>query len=130
MTITAFKLKEYLSQHSFTVPHILCCSDAESFATHEIIEMASPADKDLWNNLRLGYTDSKGTLTLRQQISDTLYPALTAENVLCFSGAEEGIFCALQTVCAAGDHVIVLTPCYQSLLEIPKHVGSAVTAKA
>ena len=128
MTINAFKLKEYLSLHTFTVPHILCCSDAESFGTHEIIEMASPADKDLWNNLRLGYTDSKGMPVLRQQIRDALYPTLTADNVLCFAGAEEGIFCALQTVCTAGDHVIVLTPCYQSLLEIPKHAGCTVTA--
>ena len=130
MTINTFKLEEYLTHYEFNAPHLLCCSDAESFGMHEIINMASPADKDLWNTLCLGYTEVKGMPALRQQIKDTMYPTLTADNVLCFAGAEEGIFCALQTVCTAGDHVIVLTPCYQSLLEIPKHAGCSVTAVA
>eukprot|EP01035_Chromulina_nebulosa_P025451 gene25451-33216_t len=130
MTINTFKLEEYLASYEFTAPHLLCCSDAESVAMHELIDMASPADKDLWNNLCLGYTECKGMPALRSQIKDTLYPTLTVDNVLCFAGAEEGIFCALQTICATGDHVIVLTPCYQSLLEIPKHAGCTVTAVA
>lgn len=127
MTINTFKLEEYLAHHEFSAPHLLCCSDAESIGVSDLINMSSPADKDIWDNLRLGYTESKGMPALRLQIKDTLYPTLTANNVLCFAGAEEGIFCTLQTVCAAGDHVIVLTPCYQSLLEIPKHAGCTVT---
>ncbi len=127
MTINTFKLEEYLAHHEFSAPHLLCCSDTESIGVSDLINMSSPADKDIWDNLCLGYTESKGMPALRQQIKDTLYPTLTANNVLCFAGAEEGIFCALQTICTAGDHVIVLTPCYQSLLEIPKHAGCTVT---
>jgi aspartate/methionine/tyrosine aminotransferase len=33
----------------------------------------------------------------------------------------------LLTLCTAQDHVIVLTPCYQSLSEIPKFVGCSLT---
>ena len=128
--INTFKLEEYLAQYEFSAPYLLCCSDAESFGMQEIIEMAEPVDKDSWNHLRLSYTESKGMPSLRKQIVNTLYPTLDAENILCFSGAEEGIFCALQTLCASGDHVIVLTPCYQSLMEIPKHYGCDVTTVA
>lgn len=126
--MNTFKLEEYLARYEFSAPYLLCCSDAESFDVQEIIEMAEPTDKDLWNHLRLSYTESKGLPSLRRQIVSTLYPTLNAENILCFSGAEEGIFCALQTLCAPADHVIVLTPCYQSLIEIPRHCGCDVTA--
>ena len=56
---------------------------------------------------------------LREQISQSFYPGLKANQILCFR-AEEGIFCALYALCEPSDHVIVLTPCYQSFLEIPK----------
>ena len=64
---------------------------------------------------------------MRQQISSSFYKTLSAENVLCFAGAEEGIFASLYTLCDPSDHVIVLTPCYQSLVEIPKLKGAQVT---
>jgi aspartate/methionine/tyrosine aminotransferase len=63
-------------------------------------------------------------------ISSQLYKGLAEDNILCFAGAEEGIFCTLAALCEAEDHVIVLTPCYQSLLEIPKKLGCAITTVA
>ncbi len=130
MTINVFKLEKYLAEYEFTAPYLLCCSDAESFSMQEIINMASSEDKALWDNLRLGYTESPGLPILRKQIALSLYPKLEANNILCFAGAEEGIFCALHTICNPGDNVIVLTPCYQSLLEIPKLKGSDTTTIA
>lgn len=44
-----------------------------------------------------------------------------------FAGAEEGIFCALHSVIETEGHVIVITPCYQSLLENPKTKGADFT---
>ena len=94
----------------------------------EIIDLANPSDRVLWDSLRLGYTEAKGLPILREQIAKSLYPSLNQDNILCFSGAEEGIFCALHVLCDPTDHVIVLTPCYQSLMEIPKMKGANVTA--
>jgi len=120
MGINVFKLEEYLTKYEFSTPYLLCCSDAESLSMQEVIGYADDNEKELWNNLRLGYTEGSGLPMLRKQITSSLYPQLKADNILCFAGAEDGIFCALHTLCEQGDHVIVLTPCYQSLIEIPK----------
>ncbi len=127
MNVNVFKLEEYLAKYEFSAPYLLCCSDAESFSMQEIIDMAEPQEKLLWDNLQLGYTESPGLPILRNRIAKSLYPSLTPSNILCFAGAEDGIFCALHTLCNNGDHVIVLTPCYQSFLEIPKLKGALIT---
>ncbi len=127
MKLNTFKLEKYLAHHEFSAPYLLCCSDAESFSMQEIIAMASPDDRALWDNLRLNYTETKGLPALREQITQSFYPSLKSDNILCFAGAEEGIFCALSSILEPSDHVIVLTPCYQSLMEIPKAQGCEVT---
>lgn len=127
MSINVFKLEEYLAKYEFSAPYLLCCSDAESFSMQEIINMAANQDDYLWKNLSLGYTQAQGLPMLREQIATSLYPKLNSKNILCFAGAEEGIFCALHTICNPGDHVIVLTPCYQSFLEVPKLKGAYVS---
>ena len=122
-----FKLEEYFSKYEFSAQYLLCCSDSESFAMSEILDMASPQHKDLWNNLRLGYTEAPGLPELRQAVAKEIYNELELDDILMFAGAEEGIFCALNSLVETGDHVIVLTPCYQSLLEVPKSKGASTT---
>jgi aspartate/methionine/tyrosine aminotransferase len=126
-SMNIFKLEEYLARYEFSAKYLLCCSDAESFAMPEIIGMADEQERDLWNNLRLGYTEAPGLPLLRATVAHELYNGLDAENILMFAGAEEGIFCALNAIIEEDDHVIVLTPCYQSLLEIPKSKGADIT---
>ena len=118
MGINVFKLEEYLATYEFSAPYLLCCSDAESFSMHEIIGYASDSEKELWNNLRLGYTEADGLPALRTEIASCLYPQLKTDNILCFAGAEDGIFCALHTLCEQGDHVIVLTPCTNQWMQV------------
>lgn len=127
MTINIFKLEEYLTKHEFSSPYLLCCSDAESFSMQEVIEMATPQDRKLWDNLRLGYTEPWGMPLLREEIAHSLYKGMAPENILCFAGAEEAIFAALSVLCHQSDHVIALSPCYQSLLEVPRSNGAEVT---
>jgi aspartate/methionine/tyrosine aminotransferase len=115
-----FKLENYLAKYEFSAQHLLCCSDAESFAMSEILAFASSEEMELWNHLRLGYTEAPGLPLLRKTVANELYEGLIADNILMFAGAEEGIFCALHSLIDEDDHVIVLTPCYQSLLEIPR----------
>jgi aspartate/methionine/tyrosine aminotransferase len=127
MSIPIFKLEDYLAQYEFSIPYFLCASDPESFSMQEILAMAGPQEKALWDNLHLGYTETQGFPLLRQEIATALYPSMQADNILCFAGAEEGIFCALYALSEPGNHVIVLTPCYQSLAEIPRSQGAHVT---
>lgn len=122
-----FKLEEYLAKYEFSAEYLLCCSDAESFAMSEIINMANDEEKKLWDNLRLGYTQAPGLPILRKTVAETLYKNLKEDNVLMFAGAEEAIFCTLYTIIEQEDHVVVLTPCYQSLIEIPKLKNAEIT---
>lgn len=93
---------------------------------HLLSHHADAECKKMWSTLRLGYTETKGMPLLRQEIS-ALYnnDDLTADNVLCFSGSEESIFCLLRTLLKPGDHAIVVVPCYQSLLSIVEPICSA-----
>lgn len=117
-----------MGKYEFTAPYLLCCSDAETFSVREILDLThDQKDRDLWEKLTLGYTEVKGHPLLREQIRSNLYPNLDTEHILCFGGAEEGIFCALNVLCKPDDHIIVHTPCYQSLLQIPIECGSEVT---
>ena len=110
--VNVFKLEEYLAKYEFSAKYLLCCSDAESFAMSEIVGMADGQEIDLWQALRLGYTQSAGLPLLRETVVEELYPGLEPDNILTFAGAEEGIFCALNAIVESADHAIVLTPCY------------------
>lgn len=127
MRPSLFKLEEYLTQYEFSSPYLFCCSDAESFTMAEVLNLANPEEQNLWDTLQLKYTEPFGYPPLRTAISNAMYQNMQAENILCFAGAEEGIYCALYTLCEPGDHVIVFTPCYQSLKEIPQANGCELT---
>lgn len=127
MKINTFKLENYLSQHEFLPQHLLCRSDAESMAMRDLLAMADHEDQELWNNLQLGYTTAAGMPMLRQLIVQEMYNGLMPHQVLCFSGSEGAGFSALFALCEPEDHVIVLTPCYQALIEIPKFKGCEIT---
>jgi aspartate/methionine/tyrosine aminotransferase len=127
MKINVFKLEEYLARYEFSAPYLLCCSDAETLAMRDVLAMADVEDTKQWETLSLGYTEAQGLPKLRQGIAQSLYPTLHANNILCFAGAEDAIFCALNYLCEPLDHVVVLSPCYQSLQEIPRAQGAEVT---
>ncbi|MFM7389527.1 MAG: pyridoxal phosphate-dependent aminotransferase [Vampirovibrionales bacterium] len=122
-----FKLEDYLSKYEFTAKYLLCCSDAESLSLAELLSLATPEEQTMWETLSLGYTEPKGLSLLRHTVAKTLYPELDEDNILMFSGAEEGIFCAFHSLLKSNDHAIVLTPCYQSLSEIPQATRASVT---
>jgi aspartate/methionine/tyrosine aminotransferase len=127
MPLPVFRLEDYLGDWEFKAPYLLCCSDAESWAVSEILALADQETTTLWNSLRLSYTEVKGLSLLRQEIT-SLYPNLNAEQILCFAGAEEGIYCAVMAILKGGDHAITIRPCYQSLEDLPRNSGAEVTA--
>ena len=126
MRLNTFSLEDFYGQHEFKTKYMLSSSDAQSWSLNEILQMATPEEHNLWNNQGFGYTEIKGLPALREVIAES-YSQITADNILCFAGAEEGIFCTLLTMCSPQDHVVVLTPCYQSLTEIPKLTGCSLT---
>jgi len=125
MRIPPFKLERYFAQHEFSTPYLLCSSDCESLTAGELLDM-QPGARDELERLWLGYTESLGHPDLRADIA-ALYSWLDASQVLVHSGAEEAIFLTMNALLQPGDHVIVHSPCYQSLEEIPRSIGCKVT---
>jgi aspartate/methionine/tyrosine aminotransferase len=91
----------------------------------ELLDMAAPASREMWETLKLGYTESQGHPLLRNEVSK-LYKQIRPENVL-IAAPEEAIFVAMQTLLAPGEHVIAISPTYQSLYEIARSLGCHVT---
>jgi aspartate/methionine/tyrosine aminotransferase len=127
MKISPFKLEEFWKKYEFTSPYLLCCSDAETWTLSDLLAIADEDSKHLWHSLALGYTESPGHPTLRQEIAH-LHDSIKAGDVLTFAGAEEGIYCVMRVLIQPGDHVIVIDPSYQSLVTLPETFGSEVTA--
>lgn len=125
MKISDFELERYFAKYEFSIKHKLCASDCEGLSQKELLSMADKESLDLWNNLKLGYTESQGNPILRKEISK-LYSNVAPEDVLVLT-PEEGIFVAMNILLEKGDHVIVTFPGYQSLYEIANSLGCEVT---
>ncbi|MBN1782922.1 aminotransferase class I/II-fold pyridoxal phosphate-dependent enzyme [bacterium] len=126
MRIEPFKLERYFAVHEFSAPHLLSCSDCEPLTLKELLGMADAESLSLWGNLRLAYTESQGHPLLREEIT-RLYHAVTPDDVLVLA-PEEGIFIAMNVLLKAGDHLVTVFPCYQSLHEIARSLNANVSA--
>ncbi|MCH9625926.1 MAG: Capreomycidine synthase [Chlamydiales bacterium] len=124
MKYPEFKLESYLAKREFNSPFNLCASDLETHSMHEIIEMADPQSLDLWNHLNFSYTETKGHPLLRKEISELYEKNIDQEQIQCFAGAEEGIYCIFHALLSSKDHAVVVTPCYQSLESLPSTICS------
>ena len=113
-----FRLETYFSRWEFRARFNLAGSDVESMRVDELLALAEPDDLETWRDLRLGYTETFGSPALRRAIADT-YRVIDEDHVLCFAGAQEGIFCAMHALLDPSDHVIVVVPNYQSTEEVP-----------
>jgi aspartate/methionine/tyrosine aminotransferase len=58
---------------------------------------------------------------LRAEIAAT-YERIRPDDVLCFAGAEEALYLAMQVLLEPGDHAVVITPNYQSAETVPMAV--------
>ena len=112
-----FELETYFSKWEFQAKHHLTASDAQSVSMGELLALAGLAP-DMLADLHLGYTETWGAPDLRQAISET-YDHMQAENILCFAGAEEGVYAAMRVLLSAEDHAIVVVPNYQAAETIP-----------
>src|SRR6201991_2264604 len=113
-----FRLEAYFSRWEFAARYHLTASDAQSMSLAELLALAEPADREAFENLHLGYTQTHGAPELREAIAST-YTQRSADDILCFAGAEEGIYIAMRVLLEPGDHAIVVTPNYQAAETVP-----------
>jgi aspartate/methionine/tyrosine aminotransferase len=125
MRLDPFQLERYFGQYEFSVPFPLAASDCDGLSLEELLSLADVATRNLWETLRLGYTESQGHPLLRQEIAG-LYEGCEPEQVLV-AAPEELIFIAMNCLVRNGDHVVCTFPGYQSLYSIAESLHAEVS---
>jgi len=120
-----FLLERYYAEYEFTVGHQLSSSDCETHSIHEILALA-PGSEQALLNLTLAYPETQGHPELRGAIS-SLYDGISPDDIVVHSGAEEAILTFMCGFLEPDDRVVVHTPAYQSLAELPRTLGCRVT---
>ncbi|MBF0377333.1 MAG: aminotransferase class I/II-fold pyridoxal phosphate-dependent enzyme [Desulfamplus sp.] len=125
MQIEPFKLERYFAKYEFKVKYLLSPSDCEPIKMAELLKMASFESLKLWENLKLSYTESQGHSLLRREVAN-LYKNISDDDLL-IAAPEEAIFIAMNTLLKPDDHLIAISPAYQSLYQIAHAKGCSIT---
>ena len=120
-----FKLERYFAKHEFTAKYLLSSSDCDGFSMSYILQQANKDELSLWENLKLGYTESPGHPLFRQAIASN-YKSCSAENIVVASPGELN-YIIMKLLLEKGDHVVVVSPAYQSLYEVANSVGCEIS---
>jgi len=121
MRFQPFRLERFFAKYEFKIEYLLSSSDCDGLYLEELLSLSSPATKVLWDGLKLNYTESAGHPKLRQSIA-AMIDNISEENII-IAAPEELIFIAMNTLVKSGDHIIVLSPTYQSLYSIAADLG-------
>jgi aspartate/methionine/tyrosine aminotransferase len=125
MRINEFKLEAFFNKHEFNAAYLLCCSDCEAMTIEDLLNL-EPGAKEEFLNYWLGYGASPGDPELLAEIAKT-YASVDEDGVLEFAGAQEAIFCFMNSVLEKGDHMITMFPAYQSTYEVGRSIGCAIS---
>ncbi len=123
-TLPDFRLETHFSKWEFKARYHMTASDAESISLRELLAMATPEDREGFEGMSLGYTETYGAPDLREVIATT-YQQRQSDEILCFAGASEGIFAANHVLLDKDSHAIVVTPNYQSHETLPQAICAA-----
>lgn len=107
---------------------------ALSIKLKELIAMSfedgePPLEQSALFDSKLGYGHIHGSPKLRQRIAQCYSPTsgITEDNVLVTQGAIGANFLSIMGLVQKGDHVVVVSPSYQQLSELPLTFGADVT---
>jgi aspartate/methionine/tyrosine aminotransferase len=130
MKIERFALERWMSRWETIVEYDIAESGIYPLTTRDLLNLAPPEDRERllseWLDIRLGYTEARGTVNLRQTIAST-YAATSADQILVTTGAIEANYLLFNTLLEAGDHVVAVNPAYQQLNSVPKAIGADVS---
>jgi aspartate/methionine/tyrosine aminotransferase len=124
MKIKPFHTERFFAKYEFRAPHMLSASECESLTVGELLELAG-ADWTRLGELRLGYPETQGAPALLERIAE-IYTHVDASQILGLGAPEEGIFITMHALLEPGDEVVVLSPCYDSLLNVVEYLGCQV----
>jgi len=119
-----FRLERYFAEYEFSINRQLSSSDCESISLNTLFDLLDYEEKKEFMNMTFGYTESSGSIRLREEIAN-LYSGFTPDEIFV-AAPEECIYLTLNSLFEKGDRIVVLSPIYQSLVEIPRAAGCEV----
>lgn len=125
MKLPEFELDRYFQRHAYGSLLNLCASDCEPWSVAAVVELVPRLQATLLETV-LAYPQNDGVPHLRAQIAAS-YSNAGPEDVLVTTGAEEAIFLLMNVLVEPGTHVVVHSPCYQSLHAIASAKGARVS---
>jgi len=113
-----FKLEVYFAKWEFKSKYHMTASDAQSMNLRDLLALATPEEREEFEGMWLGYTQTYGAQDVREVIA-SMYSQRKANDLLCFAGASEGIYVANRVLLDSDSHAIAITPNYQSHESLP-----------
>ena len=124
MPFVTFDLERWQSTWENRVRFNLSESGVHPLSIRELLALAgAPSDPLL--DVRLGYSQSNGTDTLRQRIA-ALYPGASPDQVLVTTGSAEANYVAALRLIEPGDKVAMMLPNYLQLWGHVQNLGAVV----
>ena len=130
MKIEPFALERWLTAHELNVEYDIGESGIYPLTAGELLDLlpesarASTLQELL--EMRLGYSEARGTLKLRSLLAQS-YEGCGPENIVVTTGAIEANFLLFNVLLNAGDHVVAPYPAYQQLYSVPRALGCDVS---
>lgn len=121
MELKDFAIERYFAKYEFNAKYMLSSSDCDGFSMAEVLSLASEAEKKDWLNLKLGYTETRGSIPLRKAIQNH-YQNIELDEIIVTSPGEAN-FVLMNVLLSKGDEVVCMAPMYQSLYQIAKDIG-------
>ncbi len=130
MKIEVFALERWLTSYETRVSFDIAESGIYPMTTRDLLALEPPESRAHTMNrlldLRLGYSEARGSMALRSLIAKT-YANTTPDEILITTGAIEANYLLFNVLLEPGDHVVVVAPAYQQLLSVPQAIGCDVS---
>jgi len=101
-------------------------TNPEPFTQIELEKTIGQPFSDIIKNTNLGFAPDQGTEALRHTLVEYLYNGITTNDIITHAGAQEAIYCAFNAVLKSGDRVLVVSPIFEPLVQIPENMGCDV----
>jgi hypothetical protein len=123
MRIEVFAMERMQSTWENLVDYDMSESGVRPLTLRELVEFGF--DLDAFLDEPLGYSQSNGTIELRERIA-ALYPAATREHIEVTNGTSEANYLIALTEIAAGDTVAMQVPNYMQMWGLARSLGAEV----
>jgi aspartate/methionine/tyrosine aminotransferase len=123
MRVVPFAMERMQSTYEHQVEFNLAESGVHPLRLGELVHDAAAREALLAEGLR--YTQTNGTLALREQIA-SMYPGATASHVLVTNGGSEANFVTAWNLVEPGDEVVMMVPNYMQIWGVAQAFGATI----